>query len=641
MGPGFELKPRRASATLGRLPDRIHNKWFGWPLFALLATLTSAAYAPVRFSEFIRLDDGFYVVHNPHVTGGFSWANFAWAFQTGYEGNWHPVTWLSHMLDAQLFGLHPLGHHLTNLVLHVANVGLLFMLLRRLTGAVGRSFVVAALFALHPLHVESVAWVAERKDVLSTCCFLLALGAYVRYARPRGGAAGHHWTAYLLALMWFALGLMSKPMLVTFPFVLLLLDVWPLARAQIGGTTSASTAADRPVGWGRLLVEKIPFFALTAASCVVTFLVQEKSHATGLVLPLGSRLANAAASYWRYLGQTVWPVHLAVYYPHPDLRHPISHQWPLGCILLAAVGLAAVSAAVLWRWRRAPWLAVGWFWFLGTLVPVIGLVQVGIHGWADRYTYIPHIGLFIGVVWGLEALWRGRVATLGLRPKVEFGGSDLQPRWTGSRTLATVAGAVVLGCGVLTFHQTTFWQSNLVLFQHALAVTGDSALAHFHVGTGLGELERFDEAKAHFQAAVRTDPAYSPPYFSLGLIAEAEGKPAEAITNYTRVIALRPEWAPGPNQLAWLLATHPSAQVRNGAEAVRLAERACHLTGDKEPHFLATLAAAYAEAGRFEEAVRTAHHARALAQAAGDRKLVAEAEARLALYGRQQPYRQP
>lgn len=636
------------SATLVRLADRIKNLWLGWGPYALLAALTLAAYVPVFFSDFIRLDDGFYVVHNPHVIGGFTGENLAWAFQTGYQGNWHPLTWLSHILDVRLFGLHPLGHHLTSLLFHVVNAWLLFQLLQRMTGALGRSLVVAALFALHPLHVESVAWVAERKDVLSTFFFLLALGAYARYARSSGGASetaagsqgrpevaapadGRRWLAYVLALAFFALGLMSKPMLVTVPFILLLLDYWPLGRLQPGPRRTSPAS---------LLLEKAPFFVLTIASCIVTFLVQDKSHATALALPLALRLANAIVSYAKYLGKTVWPIDLAVFYPHPDLRYPISHQWPAWIIVVATLALAMVSVGIVLRRHRAPWLVVGWFWFLGTLVPVIGLVQVGIHGLADRYTYIPLIGLFLAVVWEAEALWRAWVSSPRIPASINFEGFELKPLLTNPRIPAALASTVLLSLGLLTFRQAAFWQTNLGLFQHALVVTGGSALAHFHVGTGLGELEQFPEAKEHFQAAVRTDPTYAPPYYSLGLIAEAEGQPAQAITNYQRVIQLRPDWPPGPNQLAWLLATHPLAEVRNGAEAVRWAQRACELAGGQEPHFLATLDAAYAEAGRFDDAIRTATQGRDLALAAGDRKLAAEADARLALYARKQAFRQ-
>jgi hypothetical protein len=374
-----------------------------------------------------------------------------------------------------------------------------------------------------------------------------------------------------------------------------------------------------PARWIGLIVEKVPFFALATISSIVTLRVQANGHATSLVLPLSSRMANAIASYWSYIGKTMWPLDLAAFYPHPYARYPISPPWAAGLILLAAAALGAVSLWVVLRRKSAGWLAVGWFWYLGTLVPVIGLVQVGTQAMADRYTYIPLIGLLIGAVWGAEGCLRGWVSN--------------------SRIAVGIAGAAVLVCAALTARQAMFWRSDLVLFQHALVVTGDSAMAHYHVGTGLGEMGKFEEAKQHFEAAVRADPSFASPYFSLGLIADAEGKPEEAIARYRQVIELQPDSAPGYYQLSGLLATHPSAAVRNGAEAVRLAERARDLTGGTEPHYLAVLDAAYAEAGRFDDAIQTASKARDLALAAGNKSLADEAEGRLALYAHKQPYR--
>jgi len=604
---------------------------------ALLAVLTFAAYAPVLWCDFIRLDDGYYVVRNPRVTGGLTAANVAWAFQTGYQGNWHPVTWISHMVDATLFGVHPWGHHLTSLLLHVANAVLLFQWLRGVTGAMGRSWMVAALFALHPFHVESVAWVAERKDVLSTFFFMLMLLSYSRYAGAsvdtppdRGGLTGR-WGSYALALAFLALGLMSKPMLVTAPFVLLLVDYWPLGRVGLRGMAALP----------RLVAEKVPFFLLAAISSVITFRVQHAGGAATLALPWESRVMNAVASYAKYLTKTVRPLGLAVFYPHPDIRYPISHQWSAGAVVVAAIALVAVSVWVVSRRGLSPWVAVGWFWFGGTLVPVIGLVQVGLHGYADRYTYIPLIGLFIAAVWEVGGRWDawfpGGESDSGAAWPVA-GWTEGLPRDWAAIALCSV---ILAGWGGLTFRQTTFWRTDLLLFQHALAVTGDTAMAHFHVGTGLADLGQFAEAKAHFQEAVTDDPGFGHPYLSLGIFAEAEGRPADAVTNYTRAMELMPDWPEPPNSLASLLATSPQAAIRNGPRAVTLARRACDLTAWKEPRFLATLDAAYAEAGMFEEAIQTARKGRDLAAAAGNRSLVAGAEARLALYAKKQPYHQP
>ncbi|MGO8675085.1 MAG: tetratricopeptide repeat protein [Limisphaerales bacterium] len=584
----------------------------------LLAVVTLAAYWPVLNGDFIRLDDGAYVVRNPQVREGLNWANVAWAFRSGIQGNWHPLTWLSHMLDVNLFGLWAGGHHLVNLLFHVLNSLLLFLWLRRATGALWRSAMVGALFALHPLHVESVAWVSERKDVLSAFFFLLMLWSYLRYARARGTSSGTARSAlwYSLTLLLFVLGLMSKPMLVTAPFVLLLLDRWPL---------------ERTLGPRRLLFEKVPMFCLAFVSSVVTYRVQAQAHTTWLHLPVGVRLDNAVVSYVKYLAKTLWPAHLAVFYPHPDLAYPESHQWPAWGIGLALLLLLALSAWVLSQTKRAPWLAVGWFWYLGTLVPVIGLVQVGLQGMADRYTYIPLIGIFLAAVWGVDEFVR--------RPAAESPGGGGQSGFAGPRVAAALAAVALIVCVGFTRRQAGYWRTNLGLFEHALDVTPRNALAQFHIGSELGVQGQFTQAEAHFEAAVAADPTFAQPYFSLGLILDAQGKPRQAVTNFQQVIKLWPDWPAGYNQLAWLRATHPQAEMRDGREAVRLAERACELAGGKVARFSATLAAAYAEAGRFQDATNTAERARAMALATGDKETAQAAEAQLACYRQQRPFR--
>ena len=343
----------------------------------LLTAVTLSLYAPVRHFDFINFDDPAYVLNNPQVQAGITSSSIRWAFTQGHSSNWHPLTWISHMLDWQLFGRHAGGHHATNVLLHTGNTLLLFGLLIRLTGKAGRSAVVAGLFALHPLHVESVAWIAERKDVLSTFFGLWTLWAYARYA-DRPSAA-----RYLAALGLFALGLMSKPMLVTWPFVLLLLDYWPLKRVD-------------SVPWRTLLREKVPFLVLALASAVVTFLVQREGGAVAAIsrISAGMRLQTALVAYVAYIGKLVWPTRLAVLYP-------LAHSLPIAQVAGAVAVLAIITYAA-WRGaRRFPYLATGWLWYLGTLVPVIGLVQVGTQRMADRYTYIPYIGLFVFGVWGV------------------------------------------------------------------------------------------------------------------------------------------------------------------------------------------------------------------------------------------------
>src|SRR6266545_2204624 len=386
----------------------------------LVGGITLATFWPVTRHDFIYYDDPDYVTENPYVQTGLNWQSVVWAFTTGHSGNWHPVTWLSHMLDCQVFGLKPGYHHLTNVLFHAANTLLLFLVLERMTAAFWRSAFVATLFALHPLHVESVAWVAERKDLLSTFFGLLTLWAYARYCKESKARGPRAKVFYGFALLLFALGLMSKPMLVTWPFVLLLLDFWPLRRLcyQPGGRFGRDFL--------RLVREKVPFFCLVTISSIVTFLVQDRR---GYVMTVGGvslalRLVNALVSYVKYLGKTVWPAGLAIFYPHPEIRYPASDQWPLWQIVAGALLLTLISAFAVLRLKRQPWLATGWLWYLGTLVPVIGIVQVGAQAMADRYSYVPLIGVFICLVWGIadvlapRRLGRPALAAMGLAATV-------------------------------------------------------------------------------------------------------------------------------------------------------------------------------------------------------------------------------
>ncbi|HZQ47531.1 MAG TPA: hypothetical protein VFC07_10995, partial [Verrucomicrobiae bacterium] len=357
---------------------------------AVLALITVAVYWPVTRFAFINYDDTDYVIYNAAIQKGVTTAGVEWALKTGYASNWHPLTWISHMVDCGLYGLKPGGHHLTNLLFHTANVVLLFLILGQFTGAMWRSALVAALFAWHPLHVESVAWVSERKDVLSTFFWLLTMAAYGAYAKASKVQGPGSKVGYCLALLAFALGLLSKPMVVTLPFVLLLLDYWPLKRiAELNKDNLA-----------RLVLEKIPFFILAMLECVVTFWAQKSGDAVvkSAALPFSARVANALVSYVRYLWKTIWPENLAAPYP-------FSHNWTFWTAAGAGLFLVIISAVVLWRIRAQPYLAVGWFWFLGTLVPVIGLVQVGIQSMADRYTYVPLIGIFIMLAWSIPDRW--------------------------------------------------------------------------------------------------------------------------------------------------------------------------------------------------------------------------------------------
>jgi tetratricopeptide (TPR) repeat protein len=494
----------------------------------LLALATLAVFLPVARQGFVNYDDSDYVSENPHVQSGLKWENIIWAFKTGHASNWHPVTWLSHMLDCQLFGQKAGPQHLISVGFHIANTLLLFVLLRRMTGALWRSALVAALFALHPLHVESVAWISERKDVLSAFFFLLTLWAYVRYVECRrqkaeGSNTEHatrhtpHATAfYLLSLFLFALGLMSKPMLVTLPFVLLLLDCWPLQRFHIENQQS------KIKNLLPLLLEKLPFFALAALSSLITFIVQRKGGAVSTSLSLGVRIANALVSYIRYIGKLFWPKNLSVLYPYPG-------HWPAWQVIVSAVLLLAVSGAVILAARKRPWLAVGWLWFCGTLVPVIGLVQVGIQSMADRYTYVPSIGLFIMLAWGLDEL-------VPVRP------------WRSS-ALAIGTASLLAACAFLTERQIRFWRDSEALFRHAVRVTRDNYLAYNNLGFYLSGQGRSAEAMENYRLSLKINPAYEDALNNLGYALAGQKKYSEAIPLYEAALRIRPNHAEVHNNL--------------------------------------------------------------------------------------------
>jgi Flp pilus assembly protein TadD len=472
-----------------------------WSIALALATITILLYWPVRHYPFIGFDDPGYVSENPRVAGGLSLSAVRWAMTSGYFANWHPLTWISHMLDVQLFGMNAGAHHVTNVVLHVLNTVLLFGVFFRMTGALGRSAVVAALFAVHPMHVESVAWVAERKDVLSTFFWLLTMWAYYFYTRepkPR---------RYAWVVLCFALGLMSKPMLVTLPCVLLLVDVWPLRRAVVGESSRAT--------WLRLVYEKLPLFALAAASSVITYLVQRTAGAVESlnVLPLSVRTANAILAYWSYTDKLAWPTGLALLYPYPKSLY-------VGTVVTVLVALIAVSIAVVRTVPRRPYLLVGWLWFLGTLVPVIGIVQVGTQPIADRYTYVPSIGLFVMVVWGsAELLQRLRA-----------------PR-AASAALA-LTGIVIFA--VMARWQVERWRSGVDVWKHTIAVTEDNYLAENNLGWDLARGGNPVEAIPHYQEAIRLNPRFVRARTNLALALVDAGRLPEAIVQYQEMLAAAP-----------------------------------------------------------------------------------------------------
>ena len=475
------------------------------PWMALaLALATLAVFWPVTGFQFVNYDDTDFVTANPHVKAGLTMESFKWAWGSEVARNWHPVTMLTLMLDCQLFGVRPWWPHLVNLLLHAANTVLLFYLFKRMTGAVWRSAAVAALFALHPLHVESVAWVAERKDVLSTLFWFLTIWAYLRYAEHLKSQISNFKFYYGLSLLFFALGLMSKPMLVTVPCALLLLDYWPLGRMKDGASAC------------RLAAEKTPFFALSAALCVVTYRVQQHGGAVlGLQdFPIGSRLGNALVSYARYIEKMFWPRDLAGLY----LR---SGAWPWWEAALAALGLLGVSALVLAQRRRRPYLAVGWFWYVGTLVPVSGLVQVGMQAMADRYTYVPLIGLFVILAWG---------------------GWELAGAWGLARFAPAAAAAALAVCAGLTARQEFYWKDSETLFKRMIDATPDNYMARYNLGNLYTKENRTKEAISNLTAAVEEEPNYAEAHNNLGGIFLEQRRYDEAIQQYRTAVRLRPEY---------------------------------------------------------------------------------------------------
>jgi len=735
-----------------------------------LAGLTLAAFWPVTHADFVNIDDAIYVATNMRVQQGLTWENVKWAFSTYYFSNWHPLTWLSYLLDCEIFGANPRAMHCVNLTWHVANVLLLFGLLKRVTGATWPSAVVAALFAVHPLHVESVAWISERKDVLSTFFWITSMWAYCEYVKAR--CAGWYTAAAALC----ALGLMCKAMLVTLPFALLLFDLWPLRRFDLSAPDWLGRVA-------KLIVEKLPFFALAAVTGFLTLVAQQTGEAIIPFEPLSlsDRIENALISYVLYLAKIFWPTELAVFYPHPG-------EWPAMQFVVSLALLAGVSAAAVLYVRRHPFLFTGWFWFLGTLVPVIGLVQVGGQSMADRYMYVPSIGLFVALVWMLRRA-AARVPVAGM---------------------ATVVTIVLFICTVLTYQQSRLWHDSVTLFTHAarvvppnsvvlnnlgsalleagraseadeafsraleldpedplalgnagnsllragrideallryrkaLGVKPDMPQLHLNAGLAFYRKSEFMSALQHYGRALQLNPFYIEAYINAGNVLMALGQPAAAATNYARVAELKPDHAGAhynlghaalaqgqpkqaaehfgqatradpeyaeahqqlaavlqrmgelnqaresleramelkpsdaalhgqlgmllaqsghakqaiaayrkamelgpekfevPNNLAWLLATHPDAGIRNGVEAVQLAESAVKLGGRQHAFLLGTLAAAYAEAGRFPDAIKTVEEAIELAKKNGQEELVRKNSELLATYREGRPWRE-
>jgi len=468
-------------------------------------------YWQVTCNEFINYDDDTYIFNNKNVIHGLNVKAFLWAFTSFYAANWHPLTWLSHMLDCRVFGLNPGMHHLVNVLFHTANTLLLFVVFHKMTGALWKSAFVAALFGLHPLHVESVAWAAERKDVLSTFFGLLTLWAYIRYVRFHG------MKRYLLVVLLFSLSLMAKPMLVTLPFVLLLLDYWPLERLHFSAP-SIERQGKQGASFSRLIWEKAPLFALSAVSSIVTVLAQKAGGTVASLetFSLMERVANALMSYVGYMEKMFWPANLAIIYPFS------SGALPWWGVAGASVMLALITLVAAAGYRRYPWLTVGWLWYLGTIIPVIGVVQVGVQAMADRYTYVPLIGLFIVISWGVP---------------------EILQRWKYKRVGLSIAGvAVLVILMACSYIQTGYWRNSIKLFEHALEVTDSNDVAHSNLASALEDWGDIDGAINHYNEAIKINRRYAAYYNNLGLVLIRKGDLSEAVGVCSKAVQLNPNF---------------------------------------------------------------------------------------------------
>jgi tetratricopeptide (TPR) repeat protein len=649
-------------------------------IYLALALSTLMVFWQVRHHEFITFDDQRYIVENDQVKAGLTLEGLIWAWTKAHAYNWHPLTWMSHMLDCEFYGLEPGGHHFTNLLFHVTNALLLLFVLNRITGNLWSSVFVAATFALHPLHVESVAWASERKDVLSTLFWILTMAAYLRYVeRPEI-------KRYLLMILLFAIGLTAKQMLVTLPFVLLLLDYWPLGRLILkkhNPTTPGPVIA--PVSVRRCILEKLPLFVLSLIAGLVVYCIQESAEMVkaATYYPFTWRVGNALVTYVAYIKNMFWPAHLAIFYPHPCGGLP---AWKIAA---AALSIVFITTAVFRNLSRQPYLAVGWLWYLVTLLPVIGLVQVGLQSMADRYTYIPLTGLFMIVAWGVPDL----VARLRYRKVI----------------LSLFATGLLSASAVTTWHQVRHWQNSITLYTHAADVVQDNWWAANNLGVVLSRKNRLNEAVVYFTDALHIQPRYFEAHINLGAILMRQGKYNQAIAHYyeamrirpdlatahehlahtlrgqgkfdeaikcyiealriepdsasihnnlgytlvlqgdleeavkhfTEALRLKPDWVDPMNNLALILALYKEAEFHNPAEAIRLAERVCEFTDYEQPDAMYTLAVAYAAGGRFSDAVTTAEKALALAQSLQQAELIEGIQNRLLLYKAGKPYVEP
>jgi protein O-mannosyl-transferase len=592
-----------------------------------LAAIVLAVFSQTAWFGFVNYDDGSYVFENATIRAGLTWHGVVWAFTHIHSQNWHPVTSISHMLDCQIFGLNAGGHHLTNVLLHTAAVILLFEFLRTTTAAPWASAAAAIIFGIHPLRVESVAWIAERKDVLSGLFFILTLLAYARYARNRT------WWRMTVVAICLSLGLMSKPMLVTTPLVLLLLDYWPLNRTG---------------SFARLVLEKIPLFLLSAVSSIATMTAQRFAIGTTENLPLTWRITNAIVSYFTYLRQIVWPHNLIPFYPHPEETVPLTEVIVLSSLLIA------ITVAVAMLRRRYPYIFVGWFWYLIALLPVIGIVQVGLQGHADRYTYLPTIGIVIAVVWtvrDITSAWRSRtfilapiaVAVVLALAALSHGQTrhwhDTESLWTYTLNISPDNDVAHAGLAGIQFARGDL-ETAISHYRRALEIRDGNSAAHYGLALALARQRKVDEAIAHWEKSLEIQPDNSAARNYLGTALASSGRDREAIAQWEQTLEYDPENGDAANNSAWLLATSQQADLRDPAKAVELAKRAVNLPGGNNPIVYRTLAAALAENGEFDDAIRAVEHARELSQGSGNSAAADEMTRWIALFKQGRTLRQ-
>jgi tetratricopeptide (TPR) repeat protein len=609
-----------------------------------LAGLVALVFLQTGHFNFVNYDDGSYVFDNPNIRAGLTWRGVAWAFTHVHSQNWHPLTSISHMIDCQFFDLNAGPHHLVNVGLHTVVALLLFTFLWQSTNALWASAISAAIFAIHPLRVESVAWISERKDVLSGIFFMLTLLAYVRYVRRPA------WQRMAMVAACLAFGLMSKPMLVTTPIILMLLDYWPLNRGQRSAVRDQrSEIRHATPSWTKLLVEKIPLFALSIASIVATLIAQEVAIGSTESLPLAWRIGNALVTYVNYLRQMSWPVDLMPFYIHPEWR--LTSWEIIGAIIL----LAGITAALFLFRRKLPFLLVGWLWYIVMLIPVIGIIQVGLQARADRYTYLPQIGVIIAVVWAirdLTSLWRARamilvpvsLAVVGSLSSLSYRQAtywhDTESRWNYTLSRSPENDVALTGLAMLEV-QRGQTDDAITHYRHALALRDGNAAAHYGLGLALSQQRKTDEAIEHWQKSLEIQPDNLNARNSLGAALAGIGRTPEAVEQWQQALAFDPDNGNAANNLAWVFATSPDATLRNGAKAVAYAKRATKVPGGDNPLVYRTLAAAYAENRQFAEAISAAEHAKQLAQAAGNSALVSELDRCIELFHQQRTLHEP